>query len=260
MQRAIVGGIILGLLLAYMGVFVVLRRMAFFGDGVAHASLAGIAIGLFASVNPLFIAIIFSIILAIIIFYLEKKAKISSDAVIGILFTASMAIGIIILSLKSGYQPDLISFLFGNILAIQNIELIIMSIFAIIVLGFLIYFYRQITYITFDEEGAKISGINTHLLNLIFYILLSVAVVLGVKMLGIILISALLVIPPSTSKLIAGSFKSLVIISIIIAEIIILGGIAISYYLNLPAGAVIILFGTIIFFTAVFSKKLFRQK
>jgi len=258
MQRAIIGGIILGLLLAFMGVFVILRRMAFFGDGVAHASLAGIAIGLLASYNPLGTAIVFSIILAILIFYLERKSKLSSDVVIGILFTASMALGIILISLKSGYQPELISFLFGNILSIQNSELIIMSIFAVIVLAFLVYFYRQIAFITFDEEGAKVAGINTGVLDLIFYILLSIAIVLGVKILGIILVSALLIIPASIAKLIASSFKSLVITSIIAAEITILGGIIISYLLDLPTGAVIILFGTAIFFITLFVKKLIR--
>jgi ABC-type Mn2+/Zn2+ transport system permease subunit len=102
MQRALLGGLILALLLSFMGVFVVLRRMAFFGDGIAHASLAGIAIGLLVSYNPLIVAIILSVILAIIIFYLERKTSLSSDVIIGILFTASMALGIIFISWKSG--------------------------------------------------------------------------------------------------------------------------------------------------------------
>ncbi len=258
MQRAILGGIILGLLLAFMGVFVILRRMAFFGDGVAHASLAGIAIGILASYNPLVVAIIFSIILAIVIFYLERKTKLSSDVIIGILFTASMALGVILISLKSGYQPELISFLFGNILAIQTSELIIMSIFAVLVVIFLIYFYRQIAFITFDEEGARVSGINTTILDLIFYIALAVAIVLGVKILGIILVSALLIIPASIAKLISKSFKGLVSTSIVVAEITILGGLVISYLMNLPTGAVIILFGTILFFLTLFTQKLFK--
>jgi zinc transport system permease protein len=258
MQRAIIGGIILGLLLAFMGVFVILRRMAFFGDGVAHASLAGIAIGILASYNPLVVAIIFSIILAIIIFYLERKTKLSSDVIIGILFTASMALGVILISLKSGYQPELISFLFGNILSIQTSELIIMAIFAVIVIAFLLYYFRQIAFITFDEEGARVSGINTTVLDLIFYITLAVAIVLGVKILGIVLVSALLIIPASIAKLISKSFKSLVASSIIVAEITILGGLAISYILNLPTGAVIILFGTALFFLTLIIQKLVK--
>lgn len=260
MQRAILGGLILGLLLAFMGIFVILRRMAFFGDGIAHASLAGIAIGILAAYNPLIVAIIFSIILAIIIFYLERKTKLSSDVIIGILFTASMALGIILISLKSGYQPELLSFLFGNILAIQTSELLFMSGFAVLVIIFLVYFYRQIAYITFDREGAEVSGINTNVLDLIFYIALSVAIVLGVKILGIILVSALLIIPASCGKLVARSFKNLIILSIIFAEITVLGGIATSYILNLPTGAIIILFGTALFFMILFGRKLFGIK
>lgn len=257
MQRAIIGGIILALLLSFMGIFVILRRMAFFGDGIAHASLAGIAIGLLAVYNPLIVAILFSIILAIIIFYLERKTTLSSDVIIGILFTASMALGVVLISLKSGYQPELISFLFGNILAIKVSELILMSVFAALVLIFLIYFYRQIAFITFDREGAKIFGIRTEILDLIFYIALAVAIVLGVKILGIILVSALLIIPASTAKLIAGSFKGLIGSSILVAEITVLGGLAISYLLNLPTGAIIILFGTALFFLTLMGKRLF---
>ena len=259
MLRAIIGGLILGVMLAFMGVFVILRRMAFFGDGIAHASLAGIAIGILVSYNPLILAIIFSVILAVLIFYLERKTTLSTDVIIGIFFTASMSLGIILISLKSGYQPELISFLFGNILAIQFSELIIMSIFAVLVLSFLTYFYRQIAFMTFDQEGAKVSGINTGVLDLVFYIALAIAIVLGVKILGIILVSALLIIPPSTSKLIAKSFKNLIFVSIIVAEVTILGGLLLAYILNLPAGAVIVLFGTALFFLALFGNKFVRS-
>lgn len=259
MQRAIIGGLMLGLLLAFMGVFVILRRMAFFGDGVAHASLAGIAIGLLASYNPLVVAIIYSIILAAVIFYLERKTRLSSDVIIGILFTASMALGVVLISLKSGYQPELISFLFGNILAIEPSGLIIMSIFAVLVVIFLILFYRQIAFSTLDHDGARVAGINTEVLDFIFYIALAVAIVLGVKILGIILVSALLIIPASIGKLISKSFKNLIISSIAIAEVTILGGIIISYLMNLPTGAVIILFGTGLFFITLFAAKLVRQ-
>jgi len=258
MQRAVVGGIILGLILAFMGVFVVLRHMAFFGDGIAHASLAGIAIGVLAAANPIIIAIFYSVIIAIIIFYLERKTKLSSDVVIGIMFTASMALGVILMSLKTGYQPELISYLFGNILSIQTSELIIMAVFGIAVIAYLLIFYRQIAFIAFDEEGAKVNGINTHVLTLILYIALAIAIVLGVKILGIILVSALLIIPASIAKLVSKSFRNLIIMSIIFSEITVLGGMAFSYYLDLPTGAVIILFGTLLFFIMLFGKKLIR--
>jgi len=255
MQRAIVGGIILGLILAFMGVFVVLRHMAFFGDGIAHASLAGIAIGVLAATNPIIIAIVYSVIIAIIIFYLERKTQLSSDVVIGIMFTASMALGVILISLKTGYQPELISYLFGNILSIQISELIVMIVFGVIVIAYLLIFYKQIAFIAFDEEGAKVNGINTHVLTLILYIALAVAIVLGVKILGIILVSALLIIPASIAKLVSKSFRNLIITGIGFSELIVLGGMGVSYYLDLPTGAVIILFGALIFFLVLLVQK-----
>jgi zinc transport system permease protein len=255
MQRAIIGGAILAILLSFLGVFVVLRRMAFFGDGIAHASLGGIAIGLFTLHDPLIVAVIFSLILAMIIFYLERKTTLSSDVIIGLLFTTSMALGIILISLKSGYQPELVSFLFGNILAIKRIELIVMSVFALLTLFFLFTFYKQITFITFDEEGAKVAGIRVNVLDFVFYLALAIAVVLGVRILGIILVSALLIIPPAIAKLIAPSFKSLIVESIIFAELITLSGLFVSYFFNLPTGATIILLGAILFFLTFFIRK-----
>jgi zinc transport system permease protein len=135
-----------------------------------------------------------------------------------------------------------------------------MSVFALLVVIFLIKFYRQIAFITFDREGARIAGVNTEALDLVFYIALAVAIVLGVKILGIILISALLIIPASTGKLLAHSFRNLIWSSIVVAEITVLGGLIISYFLNLPTGATIILFGTALFFLTLFFNKLLSFK
>lgn len=256
MQRALLGGLVLGLLMAYMGVFVVLRRVAFFGEGIAHASLTGIAIGILASYNPLLTAIGVAIIFAAAVFYLERKTTIHPDALIGILFPSLMSLGVVLLSLQKGYQPDLISFLFGNILTIKSSELVTMVVFSVLAVIFLTSLYRQIIFSAFDKEGAEIAGINTDLIDFIFYILLAITVVLGVKMLGIILVSALLVIPTSIGKLLARSFKNLTLISVAVAEVVIVGGIALSYLLDIPTGATIILFGATLFFAILFGKRL----
>ena len=260
MQRALMAGIILAALLAFLGIFIILKRMAFFGSGIAHASLAGIAIAILAGTNPLIIAIIFSVILALIMYFLEKKTNLSSDTVIGIFFTASMSLGILLISFKSGYQPELISFLFGNILAIQTFELIIIIILSIILLAFLTTFFKKITLLTFDRESAYLSGINITVLEITMYISLATAVVLGVKILGIILVSALLIIPASTAKITASSFKNLIIISIIIAEITVILGIMLSYYFDWPTGATIVLTGTALFLSTLFLGKIFKAK
>ena len=260
MQRAVVGGIILGVLLAFLGVFMVLRRMSFFGDGVAHASLAGIAIGILAGVSPLATAIVFAAVVAIIISVLEIKSKLSSDAIIGVMFTTSMALGVILMSFNAGYQPELVSFLFGNILAIKTSELIVMLVLAVVITFFLCTSYKKLALLAFDAESAKIKGINVSLYHLLFSISLAVAVVLGVKILGIVLVSALLIIPSATAKLFSKSFKSLVISSVVIAEITILLGLLVSYIFDLPSGAVIVVCGFGLFLLTLIGRQVVEKR
>lgn len=247
MQRAIVAGIALAGLLAWLGVFVIMRKMSFFSDGIAHASLAGIAIGLLAGIHPLTVAIIFSIVFSLAIYWLEKKTSLSSDAIIGMLFTSGMALGVVLISLKSGYQPDLVSFLFGNILAIKSIDLAIIGLLSMLIILFLIYNHRSITLMALDIDTAYIAGVKTDLLQITFYIILAISVVLGLKILGIVLVSALLIIPASTAKLISKSFKGLIVQSVLFSEVIMLLGIALSYCLDLPTGPTIVLVGTGVF-------------
>ncbi|UCD57193.1 MAG: metal ABC transporter permease [Candidatus Hydrogenedentota bacterium] len=247
MQRALIAGIILAALLAWLGVFVIMKKMSFFSDGIAHASLGGIAIGILVSVHPLTTALVFSIMFSLIIYFLEKKTTLSSDAIIGMLFTSGMALGVVLISLRSGYQPDLVSFLFGNILAIRSFDLLIISLLSVVIIVFLIYNHKNITLMALDIDTAYLAGVRVNLLQITFYIILAVSVVLGLKILGIILVSALLVIPPSTAKLLSKSFKGLLVRSVCFSEGIVLLGIALSYYLDLPTGPMIVLVGTGIF-------------
>jgi len=240
-------GIFLAVLLGFLGVFAVLKKMSFFGDGIAHASLAGIAIGLIASWNPLWTAIIYAVVIAILIYFLEKRTKLSVDAIIGILFTASLAIGVILISTQKGYQPELISFLFGNILSVSLYELIVMIVFSVFIVLFLAIFYKKLSLIAFDKEGAYLAGINVGLFEILFNIFLAIAIVLGVKILGIILVSALLIIPASIGKIISKSFRGLVFWSIIVGEVTVILGLILSYIFDLPSGAVIVLCGAVIF-------------
>lgn len=254
MQRAIIAGVVLALLLAWLGVFVIMRRMSFFSDGIAHASLAGVAVGVLAGVHPLTTALVFSVVFSIVIYYLEKKTTLSSDAIIGILFTSGMALGVVLLSFKKGYQPDLVSFLFGNILAIRPADLAVISALSAVILAFLAYNHKGITLMALDMDTAYMAGIRVDLLHVTFYIILAVAVVLGLKILGIVLVSALLIIPASTAKLVSKSFKGLIVQSIVFSEVIVILGIALSYALDSPTGPMIVLVGAGVF-VAVFSIK-----
>jgi len=259
MQRALIAGLVLGVLLAVLGIFVTLRKMAFFSDGVAHAALAGTAIGLLTRFSPLISALIFSMLLAGLIYWLEKKSSLSSDAIIGILFTSGMALGIVLISLRKGYQPELIGYLFGNILAIRRQDLALIVILAFLIMAFIISHKRKLTLLALDREMAYMAGINPDLYQLLLYVMLACALVLGIRVIGIILVSAILIIPVSTARLFSRSFRALTLWTIVIAESVMIGGLLLSYYLNLPSGAVIVLTGST-FFTLVFIASSLRKR
>ena len=258
MQRAFVAGILLGGLLAYLGVFVVLKRMSFFSDGIAHASLSGVALGVLLSVNPMATALVTAVLFAFVLFFLEKKTTLSSDTAIGLVFTSGMALGVLLLSLKSGYQPELIGFLFGNILTIRASDLTLIVAIGAGISIFLILWRRQIALLVFDREMAYLSGINPDFLQLALYLVLSVSIVLAIKILGVILVSALLIIPVSIAKLISRSFKKLVLRSIVLSEMIVLTGLVLSYWFDLPTGAVIVLAGVAIFLVVFIWSKMVK--
>ncbi|MFH1631834.1 MAG: metal ABC transporter permease, partial [bacterium] len=163
------------------------------------------------------------------------------------LFTASMALGVILIGQTQGYQPELLSFLFGSILTIKSIDLIIIASFSIIIMIWFVLSLRQLTYLSLSEDSAAVSGIPVKLQTLLFYIALAIATVLGVKILGIVLVSALIVLPAATSRMLTHSFKSYFAVSIVVSEAVIVSGLIFSYIFDFPSGATIVLVGTIIF-------------
>lgn len=250
MQRAFISGGILALVLASLGIFVTLRKMAFFGDGIAHASLAGIAIALLAGIAPLPIALLWSLTVAMLIYALERSTRLPSDTLIGIFFTASMALGVVLMSFSGGFQPELISFLFGSILSIRTLDLTIIALISLVIMAWLMVSFRQLMFMSLTEESAKVAGIHVELQKALLYAALALATVLGVKVLGIILVSALLVIPPATARLLTYDFRGYIIISLLLSEIFVGLGLILSFYYDLPSGATIILVGSAGFFLA----------
>jgi zinc transport system permease protein len=259
MQRAILAGLVLGILLAYLGIFVILRKMAFFSDGIAHAALAGAAIGLLTRFSPLVSALVFSMFLAGLIYWLEKKSSLSSDAIIGILFTSGMALGVVLISLRQGYQPELIGYLFGNILAIRRQDLILIVVLAVLIMAFILGHKRKLTLLALDREMAYMAGINPDLYQLLLYLMLACALVLGIRVLGVVLVSAILIIPVSTARLLSRSFRALTWWTVAIAEFTVLAGLLLAYFLNLPAGALIVLTGSSLFSLAFIASSLSRR-
>jgi zinc transport system permease protein len=260
MQRALLAGLVLGFLLSQLGIFVTLRRMAFFSDGISHAALAGAAIGLLTSRDPLLTALLFSALLAALIFFLEKTSRLPIDSIIGIIFTGGMALGVVLISLRQGYQPELISYLFGNILAIRGRDLLLIVALGSAILIFIFANRRKLTLLALDREMAGMAGINPALYDLLLYVMLACALVLGIRVLGIVLVSAILIIPVSTARLLSRSFHALSLWTTLIAEFTILAGVLLSYFLDLPTGAVIVLTGSAFFFLVFSASFLLRRR
>lgn len=260
MQKAFIAGFLLALVLSFLGVFVTLKRVSFFGDGIAHASLAGIALGIITGFSPFVVALLIGVLFGAGVYLLEHRTKLPSDTIIGILFTTGMAVGVILLSLQAGYQPDLISFLFGNILAIQTSDLFIIGSVGGAIFIYFLLMYRRYALLIFDPDEAWLKGLPVQVLDFIFYVVLALAVVLGVKLLGIVLVSALLIIPAASAKLVTSSFRSLIVVSILLGELAVFTGLVTSYIFDLPSGAVVILISTAIFILLMLGSSLSKHK
>jgi zinc transport system permease protein len=254
MQRAFMIGILIALLCAIIGLFIVLRRMALLGDGLAHISFGGIAAGMFFGIYPILSALIFSVLGALGIQKL-KKMKVYSDSAIAIFFSFGLALGVILVSLSRGFNADLMSYLFGSILAVSVADILIILAVGIAVLITIYLFYKELFYITFDESSAKASGLSVEKFDTLLVILTAVVVVLSMRIVGILLVSSLMVIPASTALIFKKSFKQTIIISSIIAIASVIIGLISAYYFNLAAGGAIVMVLIAIFFITFIFKK-----
>jgi len=240
MQRAFIAGIAIALFSAAIGLFLVLRRMALLGDGLAHISFGGIAAGMLFGFYPIISAIVFSVMAAFGIQKL-KQMKIYSDSAIAIFFSFGLALGVVMISLSHGFNADLFSYLFGSILAVNTMDIFLILAFGIGILFTICIFYKELLFITFDEYSARASGIPVEKLDTVLMVLAAVAVVLSMRIVGILLVSSLMVIPPSTALLVCRGFKQAIIISMIIAASAVMAGLVLAYYFDLAAGGAIVM-------------------
>ena len=247
MIRAIYGGLIIAILCAILGVFITLKRESFLADAVAHASLSGVAVAFVLSYQPIFFALAVGIFMAISITYLKKNTHIAPDSLIGMFYAILFAIGIVVINLSTEYQPELSTYLFGSILSITWTDIIYAVIALVVTLSILIGYYNKLVYATFDPEAAYIRGVDINKFEYIINILTSIAIIISIKVVGIILVTALLIIPASSAKLIAGKFKHMLPIALIQSIISVLVGILFSYYFETPTGATIVIVSGSIF-------------
>ena len=242
MQKALIAGIAVGLICSFMGTFLVLRRYSLFGDGIAHVAFGGISVGLFLGVFPLWTAFIVSIFGGIGLQKLRQSTKISGDAAVAVVLVSGLAIGVILVSSSGGFSVDLFSFLFGSILLISNEDTIMILAISAGIIATLVVLQKQFLHLTFNEEQAKLVGLRTTLLNYAFVVLASITVVTSMRLVGILLISALIVIPNITAMMFGKGFKKTVFISMSIAVISVISGILVSYFLNVaPSGTIVVI-------------------
>ena len=256
MQRALLAGIMLSALSGYYGVFLVQRKLSFLGAGLGHAAFGGIALGLLLGVQPLWIALPFTVLVAACISWVKSHTRLTGDTAIGIFFSVSVALGILFLSLKSGQQTDAFSYLFGSILSVSNTD--VLTSLALFATGILTLWthWAAWAYASFDEEAALIEGLPVRTHDTLLTALIALTIVLSVKIVGILLVAAWMVIPAAAGRLLSPTFRLMTLGAVAISALSAVVGLYLSYALDLPSGAVIVLVQSAIFGIALIYQKI----
>lgn len=255
MQNALLGGLLVSIVCGVVGSLVVINRMSFIAGGIAHGAYGGIGIALFLGISPVLGASVFALFLGLLIAYVTLRNTERFDAVIGAIWAFGMALGIIFTDLTPGYKSDLMSFLFGSILAINHENLIFIGICGATFAALTACFYRQFLAISFDKEFALLRGVNTSVFYYVLVVMASLAVVASIQIVGLILVISLMTIPPFIAEKISKSLGSMMAISCGLSALFCAAGLVLSFKLNLTSGASIILVASVCFFaSSIFSK------
>lgn len=246
-QRALIAGLILAVVSAILGVFVVLRRMSFFSDAIAHASLTGVAVGLLLQINPTIGAIVVSILVGLAMGFIMKKQSLASDTIIGVLFSSSVALAIFIISLLPGIQVDITSLLFGNVLTTTTADIYMAIVLLIATALFVRYATKPMLKYTFHTDIAEIEHKEMQVVNYLFLALLSLTIAVSLKIVGAILVSALIIIPAASAQNISKNLRSMVVFALLFGLISVFLGMYLSFIFDAPSGSAIVLTATSIF-------------
>lgn len=250
-RNAFAMSLILSLLFGILSFFIVMRKMAFMGAGIAHTAFGGVALGVLMEIDPMITSVIFCTGAALIIGNMARSGRISYDTGIGIFFSFSMALGALFIALKEEYTFDLTGYLFGNILGITQTEIYIALTILVLFLLFIALFFPKLLFLTFDPEVSRASGVATVWLDNMLLLFLALIIVVSIKSVGIILVSALVVLPASFGMLVSGNYRFVFLLGIIYAVFIMLSGLYLSNLLNSPTGATIVTAGTLLYFGAM---------
>ncbi len=256
--RGLEAGTIVAFIAPLIGIFLVLRRYSLIADTLSHVSLAGVAIAFLFGWNPIITTIGVTTLSSVGIEKLRNTKNIYGESALALFLSGGLALATILLSIGKGFNSNLLNYLFGSIVTVTPNDIITISILAVIIVALLVLFYKELVYITFDEESAKVSGLPVKFINTLFIMLVALTISLAIPIIGILLITALIVIPVVTALQLRKSFKKTILYSEIFSIFSVISGIFISYYFNLSTGGTIVLLMLSIFLLVILGKRFLK--
>lgn len=247
LQKAFIAGITISVCVAILGVSLVLKRYSMVGDGLSHVGFSAFSVSCAVNWAPFFICVPVVVFFAVFLFLLGENSKIKADALIALISNSCLAIGILIISLSTGMNTDVLNFMFGSILALKTFDLVFAIIFSFIAILFFVFFYNKIFSIIFDEDFTKAVGINVKLYKILIAVLTALIIVVGMKMVGALLISSLIIFPALSSGRVFNSYKKIVLFSAINSVFSFVIGFFVSYIFSMPTGATVVVCNLVLF-------------
>ncbi|GAB6929843.1 metal ABC transporter permease [Paenibacillus sp. JCM 10914] len=240
-QRALIGGVLIGITAPLIGIFLVLRRLSMIGDTLSHVTIAGVALGFLIEVYPLAAGLVFAVLASFAIEKLRKAYKSYAELSIAIIMSGGVALASLFFTLGMGYNTDVMSYLFGSIYTLDATDIYMVAGVTVVVILVVVMFFKEFFLLSFEEDAASVSGLPVKLMNMIITVMTALVVSTAIKIVGALLVSALLTIPVAISLLLARSFRSSIVLSVIISEIAVIGGLMLAGVFNLAPGATIVL-------------------
>ncbi len=247
-ERALAAAVIVGLLCGLLGFFVILRRLAFIGVGISHSAIGGVAIGLLLGVDPGLSAAVFAVAVALGMFSVARDRRLGEDAIIGVFLSGAMALGLLLVGMNHGYQKDLFAYLFGSLLSVSTGDLWMLGALAAVLASIIAVSFREMLFIAFDDEVARAYNRPVDLFDAVLIVVLALTVVAGVRVVGVLLVEALLVVPAATAALWTLDFRRQVALSMGLGATSAVAGLYLSFAYDLSAGAAIVLVAVSAFF------------
>lgn len=258
-QRALIAAALVGLICPAIGVFLVLRRLSLIGDGLGHISFAGVAFGWLVGIYPLLSAALFAVAGAVGLEVLRTRRKEYADLVLAVLFYAGIALGVVFISASRTAGTNVTGFLFGSIITVSREDLVLVGILSLVVLAAIGVFFRPLSVIAFDEDLAQASGVPVRRLNLGLAVLTALTVVVGIRVVGVLLVAALMAVPVAGALQLARSFRTTIVASVVFGEVSTLGGLLASYYLDVAPGGTIVVLAVLLFIASIAVRRGYRR-